>query len=48
MSSFQAKCSGYRKEGASMYDGLIEELTWLMDLSEGEIMQLEDILEGDE
>jgi hypothetical protein len=31
-----------------MYDGLIAELTMLMDLNEDEIMQLEDILEGDE
>lgn len=29
-----------------MYEGLIEELTMLMGLNEGEIMQLEDILEG--
>lgn len=31
-----------------MYEGLIEELTMLMGLSEGEIAQLEDILEGGE
>lgn len=31
-----------------MYDGLIAELTMLMDLNEEEIMQLEGILEGDE
>lgn len=29
-----------------MYEGLIEELTMLMGLSESEIAQLEDILEG--
>ena len=34
--------------GDEMYDGLIEELTWLLDLNEGELMQLEDILEGGE
>lgn len=31
-----------------MYDGLVEELTWLLGMNEGEIAQLEDILEGDE
>lgn len=31
-----------------MYDGLIEELTWVLDLNDGEIAQLEDVLEGDE
>ena len=34
--------------GDKMYDGLIAELTMLMDLNEEEIMQLEDILEGNE
>lgn len=31
-----------------MYEGLIAELTWVLDLNDGEIAELEDILEGDE